>query len=633
VIEERGTVADRADLARRVATRLAAAVATGEPTGPPEPPQTLAAGLFDQALALQAENVGGEWGVNKTWLDRWRRTNRLLALARFIAPEDRAIALEHVLSRFRRDMVRTTGAAGTSGTTYLDEPKPLWLLERARAWGEFTVRFGIEGEWPAAWPSQPNTGDNRAWGFRSVAAQTVNAAAGLLGSLASTPASLPLGQGIDPHFRAAWPLDDESLSELWAEWRIEAERQARATLNRGDAEAGSAAKSLLALLGALPEKLPARTPSPPPETISWPDAWLVKTTAKGLVLSPPTVIGDQEFPPSRPLFNFDFGCICNGDWLLVGGWQAGGRGAVALLSAGADRAAGRVRRIEQACGLTSGITGLVRNGAHVWLAGTGDGIGRLDLADPSAPERWHLADGLPVVSFSDIDVDPDGVPFAASGTTIEPPRIVWREHDTWLARSVPTFTSEPLRPVAHRIACTRKAVVVVGHASGVSPFAALLDRGTGDWCDLREQLITHVEAEGLVMRNVLQGRKRFNPIDVVALPAGGFVLLHNLGGTWIDDAGTPLRTVAWRRKKGLQGSGRGVLSADATRIWFAANTGDYQTTLYELPLAGDGPPTKPRVPRDPFMPLPLLDDGERLWLPTHETGSDFVDVLFHHVAP
>jgi hypothetical protein len=40
------------------------------------------------------------------------------------------------------------------------------------------------------------------------------------------------------------------------------------------------------------------------------------------------------------------------------------------------------------------------------------------------------------------------------------------------------------------------------------------------------------------------------------------------------------------------------------------------------------PPTKPKVPRDPFMPLPLLDDGDRLWLPAHETADGFVDVLF-----
>ena len=49
VIEERGTVADRAGLAKRVATRIAAVIAAGKPTGPPEPPQRLATSLFDQA--------------------------------------------------------------------------------------------------------------------------------------------------------------------------------------------------------------------------------------------------------------------------------------------------------------------------------------------------------------------------------------------------------------------------------------------------------------------------------------------------------------------------------------------------------------------------------------------------------
>lgn len=162
----------------------------------------------------------------------------------------------------------------------------------------------------------------------------------------------------------------------------------------------------------------------------------------------------------------------------------------------------------------------------------------------------------------------------------------------------------------------------------MSPFCTLLDRETGRWLDLRERLVAHVAAEGLDVRNVLQGLRRFNALDVVALPAGGFVLLHNLGATWIDDAVVPVRTVAWPRKKGFQGGGRAVLAADATRIWFAANSGDYQVVLYELPLAGDGPPTKPRVPRDPFAPLPLLDDGERLWLPTHELAGGFVDVFF-----
>jgi hypothetical protein len=161
----------------------------------------------------------------------------------------------------------------------------------------------------------------------------------------------------------------------------------------------------------------------------------------------------------------------------------------------------------------------------------------------------------------------------------------------------------------------------------VSPFCALLDRKTGRWLDVRERLVAHVAAEGLDVRNVLQGVKRFNALDVVALPAGGFVLLHNLGATWIDDGGDPVRTVAWPRKKGLQGRGRAILSADATRIWFAAHTGDFPMVLYELPLTGDGPPTKPKVPRNPFMPLPLLDDGERLWLPSHETADGFVDLL------
>jgi hypothetical protein len=199
---------------------------------------------------------------------------------------------------------------------------------------------------------------------------------------------------------------------------------------------------------------------------------------------------------------------------------------------------------------------------------------------------------------------------------------------------MPTFTTGPLRPVAHRVACTRRAVVVAGNCFGVSPFCALLDRETGRWLDLRERLVAHVAAEGLDVRRTLEGLKRFNPLDVVALPAGGFVLLHNLGATWIDDAGTCLRTVAWPRKKGLVHRGRAVLAADATRIWFAAHADDSRIVLYELPLAGDGPPSKPRVPRDPFAPLPLLDDGERLWLPAHETASGFVDVLLlRHGGP
>ncbi len=632
VIEERGVGGGREDLAARVAARIAAAIRSGQPTGVAEPPEKLAAGLFEQALAIQAENIGGDMGVNDAWLDRWRRTNRLLELARFIAPEDRAIALEHVLSRYRRDMIGGANAAGTSGARYLDEPEPLWLLGRARAWGEFTARFGLDGEWPATWPTRPNTADKRGWGFRSVAAQSVNAAAGLLGSLSSMPhGSLPLGQGIDTSFRSVWPLDAESLAELWQEWRTEADRRARAVLDRGGqdgAESATAAKSLLALVAALPDDPPARKPAPPQETISWPDEWNFQDTAGGRLLSPPLRIGGHQFPASRPVFNLDAGCVWNGNWLLAGGWRGIGGGPVVLLSAGADRTAGRVRRIEGSCGWKAGIAGLAQEGSRVWLAGTGDGIASVDLVDPARHEQWGLADGLPVTSFSDIDVDPDGVPFAASGLAIEPPRVVWRDRGAWLARSVPTFTTELLRPVARRIACTRKAVVVSGHHFGVSPFCVLLDRATGRWLDLREQLVAHVAAEGLDVRNVLQGVRRFNALDVVALPAGGFVLLHNLGATWIDDAGTPVRTVAWPRKKSLQGRGHAILSADATRIWFAAHTGDFPMVLYELPLAGDGPPTKPRVPRDPFTPFPLCDDGGRLWLPAHETASGFVDVLF-----
>jgi hypothetical protein len=619
VIEERGTVGDRAALAARVAARIAAAIAAGRPTGVAEPPEKLAARLFEQALALQAENIGGDMGVNDAWLDRWRRTNRLLELARFIAPDDRAIALEHVLSRYRSDMIADGADA------YVDEPEPLWLLGRARAWGEFTARFGLDGDWPVTWPTRPNRADRRVWGSHTVAAQSVDAAAGLLGSLAAAPpGSLPLGQGIDPHFRrAAWPLDADTLAEVWREWRAEAERRARAVLARGDAESATAAKSLLALVAVLPEELPARKPAPPQDTIALPDAWPVRNTPEGLVLSPPTRIGVHEIPAARPLFTLTSGCAWNGDWLLVG-WS--GKGAVLLHAAGADRAAGRVRRIDIPCGMRSGVAGLARSGSRVWLAGTGEGIACIDLADPARHERWGLPDGLPVASFSDVDVDPDGVPVAATGVAIEP-RVVWRDRGAWLARSVPTFTTGLLRPGAHRVACTRRAVVVAGHGGGVSPFCALLDRKTGRWLDVRERLVAHVAAEGLDVRNVLQGVKRFNALDVVALPAGGFVLLHNLGATWIDDGGDPVRTVAWPRKKGLQGRGRAILSADATRIWFAAHTGDFPMVLYELPLTGDGPPTKPKVPRNPFMPLPLLDDGERLWLPSHETADGFVDLL------
>ncbi len=618
LIEERGTAGDRAGLAARVAERVAVAIRSGQPTGVAEPPEKLAAGLFEQALALQAENIDGFMGIDDAWLDRWRRTNRLLDLARFIAPEDRTIALEYVLSRFRQDMY--------CGGRYYDEPEPLWLLGRARAWGEFTARFGLDGEWPVTWPTRPNTADHRAWGFHSVAAQSVNAVAGLLGSLAAAPVgSLPLGPGIDPHFvDAVWPLDAKSLAELWAEWRTEADRRARAVLDGGNAESKVAANSLLALVAALPEQLPARKPERPQDAFSWPDEWPVQETAEGLVLSPPTTIGTVTVPASRPLFSLEAGCASNGDWLLAGGWRAG---PVVLLCAGADRAAGRVRRIDRPCGLAAGVAALARDGSRVWLASAGGGIGHLDLADPARQERFGLADGLPVATFSDIDVGPDGVPVAASGLAVEPPRIVWRERNAWLARSVPTFTSGPLRPFAHRVACTRRAVVVAGNRYGVSPFCALLDRETGRWLDLRERLVAHVAAEGLDVRRTLQGVKRFNPLDVVALPAGGFVLLHNLGATWIDDAGAPRRTVAWPRKKGLQGRGRGVLSADASRIWFCANTDDHHSALYELPLEGDASPTKPRVPRDPFVPLPLLDDGRRLWLPSHETADGFVDLL------
>jgi hypothetical protein len=619
VIEERGAVGGLEDLTKKVASRIATAIRSGQPTGVAEPPERLAASLFEQALALQTENIGGDEGVNDAWLDRWRRSNRLLELARFIAPDNRAIALEHVLSRYRCDMIG-------GGSHYLDEPEPLWLLGRARAWGEFTARFGLDGEWPVTWPTRPNRADHRAWGFHSVAAQSVNAAAGLLGSLSSMPhGSLPLGQGVNTSYRAAWPLDAESLAELRQEWRTEADRRARAVLDGADANSKTAANSLLALVAALPEQVPARKPTPPQDTISWPEEWPMQQTAEGLVLSPPNTIGKVEVPASRPLFDLEAGCASNGDWLLAGRWRAG---PVVLLSTGADRAAGRVRRIDRPCGLESGVASLARDGSRVWLASTGDGIGHLDLADPARHERFGLGDGLPIASFSDIDVDPDGVPVAASGIAIEPPRIVWRERGTWLARSVPTFTTGPLQPVAHRVACTRKAVVVAGNKSGVSPFCALLDRQTGRWLDLRERLVNHVEAEGLDLRQVLQGGKRFNALDVVALPAGGCVLLHNLGATWIDDAGAPLRTVAWPRKKGLLHRGHAMLAADATRIWFTAHTDDSHTALYELPLDGDGKPTKPRVPRDPFTPLPLLDDGERLWLPAHETASCFVDVFF-----
>lgn len=512
----------------------------------------------------------------------------------------------------------------SSGTVYYDEPWKLWLIRRAEAWGEFVNRFGLEGTWATQWPQQPNVTDNRTFAVD-------------VGHAYLRSAVEALEQIVDPHFNgdhSDWPMDDQALAALLDHWTEETVERAIAIIERGF-EPGSAiagdlfhvGESLLddseaknKLLGRLPARSSTQRSASLPPPAGAPSLRPVGRKSEGINID-------------RRYFVTVTGLAIRGtDWLVAASGQdldtrdldSGNylfRGTAAGFS-----------RIQPAQALQGSVAAMVQEGSVVWMVSLTDGVARVDLKN-WAWQRWDLAGRLPVERFSDLDVDPDHTPFAVSGDTIWPPVLIGLQDGQWISRLVETFyRGDILKPFARRLAVTRRAMLIAGNHYGVSPFMVLWRRDGQEWINLRPALLAHLAEQKIDMSRVRQDPERFNALDAVALNGGGFVLLHNLGATWIDDAGLPQRSVAWGEPRWITGGdGKALLSRDGSRIWFAGSINrTSEHVLVELPLnVGD----KPRVldvlrDVDPVIrrPWPLAEDGNRLLISGPSSGPDVVFV-------
>lgn len=648
-ITERGKAVARADLAKQVANRVASTIAEGKLPEKALPADQLAARLLQQANALTTENIGGEWGAVPAWLSRWRQSCRLLELARFISPGDRNVSLEWLRARFRGDMAKTAGTS--SGTQYYDDPQHIFFIRQAHEWGRFVDRFGLDGEWPQMWPQRPNIDDNRTR-IHSVAGMYIHSVGELLQAFP--------GSGYGGY--RSWPLDQKAVATLRDAWTEEtvrrvkmiAEAKGRMTpsvvnqileLKQGLYHSPAAWKRILehlvmntdaAQLGPVGPSVATAVQELERSTkdTAWAAPLLARLPAPrdpaAFVLTGPPM----ETPESlKPATQSTFDGIALGERYSVQVAAIATWGEAWLASAHGQELVGdfamknllfmhvpkdgpgKIRRIEKALKLEDGVVAVAQDGPIVWMAGGGNGIAQIDLSNTDW-KRWSLKSGLPVEVFGDIDVDLSHAAVAVSGRDVSPPVLVIRENDKWIPRTVETFHgSERLLPFGERVAATRDSVLVAGDCYGVSPFVSLWRRKTQQWVNVREPLLAHLEEQRLDVRGVQFGKDRFGIIDAVALPSGGFVLIHELGATWINDAGDPQRTTPWGEGRLLANVGQAVRSRDASRLWIVSNIAGASgggPRVIELPLQPGVAPKLRDIPGSASQTLCVAEGEHRL---------------------
>jgi hypothetical protein len=685
VVEERGTVGELRALAGRVADRVTT-VASAPVAGPPLPADRLAGRLLAEARATTVAGAEGSTNATPAWLARWRQACLLLDLARFLAPDDRGAALEWLRTRFREDMSMAVAPAdGTGSLAEPADLWHLRRAAAWGAFGDrFGLADAWPGSWPGG-PGYRT--DNRTAYRSAAGMYLSSAAGLVAGFAEHPYQSRFGGDrwGADPADRAAgrrrWAAElDRRLGVVNA-------AAARAAAGGGataggapaadvDAVAGivgravdhladapDAAKRLLSAVVGRPDvaamknprwvaatidrvgnaaadpgwarQLSARLPPQPPPAPS-------PTTTSSHVLRPAAARPPAATRPTAAVAaaaGVDLTARYDVTVSAVAAWQ----GAWLVAADGTDLNVPGMEvgtfvfqrkpaftpagfaRIDKGIMMPAGVTAVAQHESLVWMVSGGSGIAQIDLLT-SRWKHWGLTSGLPVDAFADVDLDPDRVPFAVSGDDVSPPVLVYRPADRWLTVKVPTFAAAAearWTPSARRVAASRRAAVVAGGHHGVAPFASLWRRDHNDWVDLRAALLRHLADLNLDPKRVTLGAERFNVLDAVALPAGGFILVHGVGATWVDDDGVPQRTVEWADGQQFAKFGQCLPSRDGSRVWVAGTVepaggpgargmAEGKPAVIELRVAPGAAPATFDVPATLRTPLRLAEDGDRL---------------------
>ncbi len=666
-IVERGKVGQRAELANLIANMVAETVQTPVDRTESATSDRMVHQLMARALDLQERNLEGNNAVNDVWLNRWRQTYRLFDLARFIDPENKQPSFEYLLSRYRIDMTIATGPA--SGVQYLDVPSNLWYLQRAVAWGQYGDRFGFGDRWPRSWPRRLHLTDNRIRWRRGDLAYILTAFE-VLRRLPSSSSSR----------RHNWPLADEQVGDLATYWSDEFVRRVDMVTNeihQDDLEEviGSIFGNLRSLhaypnvckkvvdllLAQASEELKESVLAKQEEEIRriakriGDEAWaaaLVGTSPEkqrmSVVRTLPSKPPTQPMTQPEPWAGLSFGrryrgstvraiAAWNGAWIAASHGQdlgLSGFPGTNFLFMHVPKDGEKNRRIEQSLGLTAGVTSMVRDGPRVWMASYGNGIAwiRLDTTDW---KRFKLASGLPVEQFIDLDLNPTGAVVAVSGQDTFPPVVAYVEKGKWTGQKVDTFPSRELeggleqRPYGKRVAASASAFVVLGDFHGICPFISLWLRDSKQWVDLRTSLLTHLDEIGLDIHSGRFGGDRFNAADVVALPVGGFGLVHPLGISRIDDRGHFIATEQWpenvnRRDLICQA----IVSDDGREIYCTTGVRNerdtYDLEVFAIPLEEAQAGSRITLPYQTSSESTIAQDGDRLLISTKQADPPII---------
>ena len=658
VLRERGKVGERAALAAAVSEAVREVVAAGAGNGKAVEPSTLAGELLERARALQAQNVGGQWGVTAAWRARWHHELRLLQLAAFIDAENPALAIEYLRSRWRDDMSVTSGP--NSGRVYhgFGQTHQAWLVDRAEAWGDFVGRFGLAGSWERQYQSQRNSTDNRT--------RSTSVAGEFLGSVEAVQSYMPDGT----LYRDAeeWPMlsEPQLFSDAWA---AEGARRLNVVLDAADAGGPEAAhyaslaeNSAWRILEALVERQPKAArqvidrllPRMDEERRAWLNKYkarLLRQIGEGvgdpawaeqLIASLPEPMPDPEPvapKPRRPVERrpstlpvlatleplsdgVDFGerwsvsvaaMAAWGDaWLAAGHGQDLGTDGLDISSplfwhTGDEPGFRRIHATLK----TGNVAGFAQHGSTIWIASADNGVTVFDL-DTRDWKRFGLDAGLPTLSYGAVGVDEAGRPTVVSGRDVTPTMATF-DGERWLARRVELFAEdERFPPIPNAVAVSGNAVVIAARYNGRGAALVRLDQTTGEWFDLLAPLITHLE-EAHDFSAIKFGKQRFGAKDVLRAPGGSFLLVHDFGVTHLSEAGEILRTQPFGFGRYFNDYGDALLSADGERLWIGGNVHRGSgACLIEVELAEPGTVTFLDVPRSLRMPAALAQQGDTL---------------------
>ena len=258
--------------------------------------------------------------------------------------------------------------------------------------------------------------------------------------------------------------------------------------------------------------------------------------------------------------------------------------------------------------------GLARHGPVAWVAGAANGVARLDLRTGET-RRYGLADGLPTEVLAAVATDAAGVPTVVSGPNVPPTMATFDATGggRWIARAVDVFNADGFNPPTPKlVAIDANAAVVAGNDSGVSPFLSLLDRKTGRWTNLLAPLVAHLKLDHDFTK-IMFGTARFTARAAVALPGGGFALVHDMGVTRVGDAGDILGTHSFGFDRYFTNFGSALLDAGGRHLWIAGNVHrGGGSCLIEVDLSSADPPAFYDVPRSLTAPMSLARQGEFL---------------------